>query len=91
MFDRGGFRAVLQARLTRDLRLYERGMVTDFTLAADYAQLGDKRVALERLEKAYEQHDLNLCTLLVNGNLRPLQGDAQFKELAAKVGLPEPR
>jgi len=91
IFDREGFRAVLQARLNRDLRLYERGIATDFTLAADYAQLNEKQTALDHLEKAYQQHDLNLCTLLVNGSLRPLRGEAQFKELASKVGLPETR
>ncbi len=88
IFTAGGYHAVLQARLKRDQQLYERGLASEFTLAADYAQLDDKQTALEHLEKAYGQHDLNLCTLLVNGGFRSLHDQAEFRDLVTKVGLP---
>jgi tetratricopeptide (TPR) repeat protein len=91
IFAAGGYPAVLQARLKRDQKLYEHGQASDFTLAADYAQLGEKQPALQHLEKAYAQHDLNLCTLLINGGLRQLHDEPEFRSLAAKVGLPEVR
>jgi hypothetical protein len=49
--------------------------------------LGDKRTALDLLEKAYEDRDWNLPWLKVDHNYDSLRSEPRFVELLKKVGL----
>jgi Tfp pilus assembly protein PilF len=55
--------------------------------ATIYAVLGDKRTALELLEKAYEDRDRNLAWIKVDHNYDSLRSEPRFIELLKKVGL----
>jgi Flp pilus assembly protein TadD len=56
-------------------------------MATIYAVLGDKRTALDLLEKAYEIRDPNLAWIKVDHNYDSLRSDPRFIALLKKVGL----
>lgn len=57
-------------------------------LAVLYVGLGDKEGALASLERAYDEHDLQLQYLKVDPHLDSLRAEPRFQELMRKVGLP---
>ena len=59
--------------------------------ATIYAVLGDKRTALDLLEKAYEDRDTNLVWIKVDHNYDSLRSEPRFIELLEKVGLDKRR
>lgn len=56
-------------------------------LAGLYAGLGDKEGALAMLERAYQEHDLQLQVLKIDRRLDSLRSDARFQDLLRRVGL----
>jgi len=52
-----------------------------------YVGLGLKEQAFEWLEKAYQEHDLNLITLAVDPMLDGLRADPRFTKLLQLIGL----
>ncbi|HZP01697.1 MAG TPA: tetratricopeptide repeat protein [Terriglobia bacterium] len=87
-FANGGAKSLLDTRLHEDLKLYRRGLKDDFNIAADYALLGRKDEAVRALDRAYQNHDLALCTLRVHRDFRRLRDDPEFRAMVVKVGLP---
>jgi hypothetical protein len=57
-------------------------------LAVLYGALGDKEAAFASLEKAYNEHDLQLQFLKVDPSYDRLRDDPRFQELIRRVGLP---
>ena len=55
--------------------------------AAVYAALGEGRVALECLDKAFEQHELQLAYLKVDPRFVGLRAQPGFQALLGKIGL----
>ena len=66
------------------------GQPVEVRLAEAYAQLGEKDKALERLEKAYEDHSCWMPFLKVHPNLDPLRSDLRFQALLRQIGLQDP-
>ena len=64
------------------------GTGSPYSIAGIYTALGDKDSAFEWLNKAFEQHDLQLVSLKVDPSLDGLRDDARFNELTRRVGLP---
>jgi tetratricopeptide (TPR) repeat protein len=56
-------------------------------LAALYAALGDKEAAFASLNKAYQDHDLQLQFLKVDPSCDPLREDPRYADLLTRVGL----
>ena len=54
-----------------------------------YAALGQRDQAFEWLNKAYDQHDLQLVSLKVDPTLDGLRSDPRFADLVRRVGLPQ--
>ncbi len=52
-----------------------------------YLALGDKRTALDLLEKAYEDRDQRLPWIKVDHNYDSLRSEPRFIALLKKVGL----
>jgi DNA-binding winged helix-turn-helix (wHTH) protein/TolB-like protein/Flp pilus assembly protein TadD len=77
----GGWRAVLLERI--DLEKQTRR--SDWRIAMDYAQVGDKDKAFEYLEKMYEQHNYFLCLLKVDPQLDPIRDDPRYADLVRRV------
>src|SRR5262245_53022621 len=62
--------------------------VSPAEFAVLYAALGDKDGAIDLLEKAYADHDLQLQYLKSDPHYDSLRGDPRFKDLVTRVGLP---
>jgi hypothetical protein len=60
-----------------------------FYLAMIYAQLGEINLAFEWLDKAYQDHDVEMYWLKVEPPFEPLHHDPRWQEMLDKVGFPE--
>ena len=63
--------------------------VSPYSIAGVYAALGQSEPSFEWLNKAYEQHDLQLVSLKVDPTLDRLRSDPRFADLVCHVGLTE--
>ena len=61
--------------------------VSPWGLASIYARLGEKALALEWLERAYEEHDSTLVWLKVHPRFDALRALPRFIEILRKMGL----
>ncbi len=57
-------------------------------LARIFLALGEKEIAYELLEQAFESHEADLIALKIDPRLGKLWGEPRFSELLLKVGLP---
>jgi TolB-like protein len=64
------------------------GTASPYSIAGIYAALDDTDSAFEWLQKAREQHDLQLVSLKVDPMLDRLRSDARFAQLVKRVGIP---
>ena len=62
--------------------------VSPHSIAEIYSALGQTEEAFEWLNQAYEQHDMQMVSLLTNPTLDSLRSDARFADLVRRVGLP---
>ena len=63
--------------------------VSAFWLACTHACLGDKDVAFEWLERAFQEHAGFLVWLKVFWDLERLRGDPRFDDLVKRIGIPD--
>ena len=68
----------------------KQGYVPPYNIAEIYAGLGEKKLALEWVERAYEERSERLTWLKVDPRLDSIRSDARFRNLMQRVGL-EPR
>jgi hypothetical protein len=83
-----GRQGLFEERLAAARESFDHSGGSAFELAAAYAGLGQNSDALKYLEIAYQRHDLLLTTLNSTFQLQALHQVPEFRELAAKVGLP---
>jgi len=60
-----------------------------FYVARVYAQRGEINTAFEWLEKAYQDHEVEMYWLKVEPPFKPLRNDPRWQDLLDKVGFPE--
>jgi adenylate cyclase len=82
-----GERAQARAALKEVNQISLRQYVSATCPAQIYAGLGDKRRALDELDKAYEDRSGQLITLKVSKAFDPLRSEPRFIALLKKVGL----
>ncbi len=82
-----GERARAEAMIAELNQMSSRRFVSPFCTAMIYLGLGDKRRALDGLEKAYEVRSPWLANLKVDRVFDPLRSDPRFIELLKKVHL----
>lgn len=73
-------------------RLEERGRtgyVSPYALAAGAAEAGDREGALEQLERAFVGRDPSLPAVAVDPVFTAIRGDRRFRELVARLRLPQ--
>ena len=63
--------------------------VSAYDVAMIHVALEDRDAAFEWLNKAWEQHDLQLVSLKVDPSLDGVRADPRFGELVRRVGLPQ--
>ena len=84
-YARAGDRAHAQEILTR--LQTSQDYVSPGQLAILYTAQGEREQAFASLEKAYQEHDLQLQYLGVDPALDPLRSDPRFQDLMRRVGL----
>jgi tetratricopeptide (TPR) repeat protein len=85
-FKVGGIRAVTREALNDDLRNSDARM---YSIAWDYAALGDADHAFEYLERAYLERDGDLIWLRSDPAYDNLRSDSRFEDLVRRMGLPQ--
>ena len=68
--------------------LATRKYVAPYFLAGVHIGLGEHDLAIEHLEKAYEEHSHWLIYLHIDPSVDDLRDDARFQDLLRRVGLP---
>jgi DNA-binding winged helix-turn-helix (wHTH) protein/tetratricopeptide (TPR) repeat protein len=63
------------------------GTASSYSIAGVYAALSKQDQAFESLNKAYDEHDMQLVSLKVDPSLDGLRDDIRFAELVRRVGL----
>ena len=81
---RGYWKKHLQLLITESKRRY----IMPLEVASDYAMLGEKELAFEWLEKAYEDHGDGMPDLGLDRRFDSLHSDPRFRELLHRIGLP---
>jgi hypothetical protein len=87
-FTHGGYKGALKSRLKyyRDRR--KAGAHVNFwDEALTHVQLGNADLALQALEKAYEERE-DITDLAVNPSWDSIRDNPRFQELLRRVGLP---
>jgi TolB-like protein/tetratricopeptide (TPR) repeat protein len=64
------------------------GTASPYSIAGVYAALGELDSAFESLNKAYEQHDVQLVSLKVDPSLDGIRSDPRYGILVTRVGIP---
>ena len=60
-----------------------------FHVAMIYAHRGENDMAFQWLEKAYQDHEVEMYWLKVEPPFEPLRSDPRWQEMLDKVGIPE--
>ena len=66
----------------------EKEYIRPYFFAKIYSALGEKDLALKWLEKANEEHDISLATILVDETLENLRSDPRFNLILQRMKLP---
>jgi TolB-like protein/Flp pilus assembly protein TadD len=62
--------------------------VSPYALGMIHAQLGEHRIAMDCLERAYNERNLQIVCVKVDPALDPLRPSRRFQSLLARLGLP---
>ncbi len=84
-----GRRAEAQKVLEELKALSKEKYVSPYAMALIYTGLGEKDLAFEWLEKAYEERSFWLSFLKVAPSLDPLRSDPRFQDLLRRMNFPE--
>ncbi len=60
-----------------------------YAVAMNYAYRGDRDLALQWLERAYQQKDSGFIEIVGEPLFKSLVGDSRFKAILSKINLPE--
>jgi len=86
-FSMHGRPGLLQGKMQADQQLYDQGLASDLTLAADYSLLNDRNDSLRHLNLACDKHDLALSTLLIARAFDNVRHDPAFQGVLHRAGL----
>jgi serine/threonine protein kinase/Tfp pilus assembly protein PilF len=67
----------------------EQGQVLYYDIASLYARLDETEKTIEYLEKAYEEHDVSLSSLLMDDYFAKLRSNPRFIQLVKKMRFPQ--
>ena len=87
-FASGGQRGMLNAMLKEQISLHEKGQESAYSLAATYAELNQKKEALDNLENSYQKREPEVMSIRIDPWLDNLHDEARYRQLLATIGLP---
>jgi tetratricopeptide (TPR) repeat protein len=82
-----GNRQEAQTLLAECLAAHQGKPVDSYTVAEIYAAMGEKEKAFEWLERAYQEHSINLAQLKVDPMMANVRSDPRYKLYLRAVGL----
>ena len=68
--------------------LADRQYVPSTSIAMIHAAMGDRTAALDRLDRAFDEHDFSLAQVAISPWFKDLRNDPRFQALVGKVGIP---
>ncbi len=86
-FAAGGLQGYWRKQLDRLLKQEKSKYVGNSNIANLFAQLGEKELALARLQRAVEDREYGVVLLKINPRLDGLRADPRFVALVRRVGL----
>jgi DNA-binding winged helix-turn-helix (wHTH) protein/Tfp pilus assembly protein PilF len=84
----GGEHGMFAAQVSEQKKLYEQGKLSPYYVAQTEARLGNTREALKYLTICVQSHDQTVLNLSDDQGFIRLHGDATYRQLLAKIGLP---
>jgi tetratricopeptide (TPR) repeat protein len=88
-FAKGGEHGLFEAQLSEQRKLYEHGKLSPYFVAQTDARLGNTREALKYLTISVQSHDQLVLNLSDDQGFISLHRDPEFKQLLARIGLPQ--
>ncbi len=88
LFARMGRIEEFQDAMNALLSISRERYVPPYAIALPYAGLGNYDLALEWLDRCYEARDVHIVFLTIDPKWDPLRGDARFKALLERCGIP---
>ncbi len=73
--------------LHKEVALAAEGTRPALYMARDYAELGDKTMALHWLDRAYQQHDMEVLYINADPEFDGLRSDPRYQSLAKAIGF----
>ena len=83
----GGDTAKARELLTELQRQVERGDATAAVFVTQATRAGDYQVALDWLERSYQDHDYWLLFMNVDPEMDPVRADPRFQAMMKKLGV----
>jgi eukaryotic-like serine/threonine-protein kinase len=87
-FKEGGYSAALRRVAEMFVARSKTAYVTPWQIATLYTRAGDRREALDWLEKAYEIRDLNMPYISIDPIFEFLRSEPRFRDLLKRMKLP---
>jgi len=87
-FAAGGGKGLLKTLRQQQTKLYERGLLSPYFLAATCSLQGNKQEALRYLKIVYEQHADGMAPIETDHAFDNLHDEPAFRQLLAETGLP---
>jgi serine/threonine protein kinase len=88
-YAKSGRRADAETAVKRWKQLEKTQYIANYSLAYNYAALGEKDLAFAELEIAYREHDWFLQRIKVDPFMDPLRDDPRFADLVKRLNFPE--
>jgi tetratricopeptide (TPR) repeat protein len=73
--------------LRKEIELAAEGTRPALYLARDYAELGDKAMAMHWLRRAFDLHDIEVLYMNTDPEFDPMRSDPDFQALAKAIGF----
>lgn len=86
-FARSGMEGYLRKRIELLKQQSKQHYISPYFIAMDYAMLGEKDLAFEWLEKAFQERSSWVVELRVDPLWDPLRSDPRYKELLQRMGF----
>ena len=87
-FTAAGAHGMLQNLRAMQMKLYEQGLQSPFSLAETNSLLGNKQEALQYLKIAYDKHDEAMVRVDTDTALNALHDEPAYKDLLARLSVP---
>jgi DNA-binding winged helix-turn-helix (wHTH) protein/tetratricopeptide (TPR) repeat protein len=88
-FAAHGEKGLLESQLEQQKKLFAQGKLSPYHLAETYSGLGNTQETINYLQLCYDRHDDQTVGMAVDLAFNNLHNDPAFKQLLAKIGLPQ--